>query len=110
MRFKAKDEGEAPPAAKVWRLRTHLDVDPLFGFFAIKQAFDVKVGTAGVLLDGRTDALALARDDDVGIDSWRERQGEVRRGDRQLLLLLPRAHLRWSLDPADLQLSARGPE
>lgn len=56
-------------------MHAHLDVDPLFGFFAIKQAFDVKVGTACVLLDGRADALSLTRDDDVRINSWREDKG-----------------------------------
>lgn len=47
----------------------HLHVDPLFGFFAIKQAFDVEIGRAGVLLNGGSDPFPLARDDDVGIHS-----------------------------------------
>lgn len=47
----------------------HLHVDPLFGFFAIKQAFDVKIGRAGVLLNGGSDPFPLARDDDVRIHS-----------------------------------------
>lgn len=47
----------------------HLHVDPLFGFFAVKQAFDVEVGGARVLLNGGSDPLPLARDDDVGIHS-----------------------------------------
>lgn len=57
---------------KVRRVQTadaHLHVDPLFGLFAIKQAFNVEVGRACVLLNGGSDPFPLARDDDVGINS-----------------------------------------
>lgn len=54
----------------------HLDVDSLLGLLAVEQAFDVEVGAARVLVNGRTDPLPLTGDDHVRIHRCRRNESE----------------------------------
>lgn len=56
----------------------HLHVDPVLGFLAVEQAFDVKVWAPRVLINGRTNSFSFTGDDHVGIDGYREKRSQRR--------------------------------
>lgn len=51
-------------------------MDPVLGFLAVEQAFDVKVWAPCVLINGRTNSFSFTGDDHVGIDGYREKRSQ----------------------------------